>query len=355
MRGRRAFLAGLLASGAVPGVSWADAGAPSYLTAAMTSQEHYVLAGLRSDGTLAFTQPLPDRGHASAAHPTQPEAVAFARRPGTYALVLDCVTGRVTQRLTAPKGHHFYGHGAFSTDGTHLFTTENHISSGQGRIGVWARARGYARIAEFASGGIGPHEILRLPGQDVLAIANGGILTRPETGRDKLNLPTMRPNLTMMTGDGQIVDQAALPDADHQNSLRHIAAFADGRVACGFQWQGDPWASPALVGVYQPGRGLRLLDSPEPATRRLTAYVGSVAALPEGQIAVTSPRGGVVQLFDPVAGFRAQSPQTDICGIGAGPGGALATDGLGGVHQVGAGLRRLHTHGLAFDNHLVAI
>ena len=52
------------------------------------------------------------------------------------------------------------------------------------------------------SGGIGPHEILRLPGARLLAIANGGIHTRPDTGREKLNLDTMRPNLTLMDEDG---------------------------------------------------------------------------------------------------------------------------------------------------------
>lgn len=351
---RRAFLAGLLASGVTAELSWADAGGPSHLTAAMRPDGTYVLAGVRPGGALAFSQPLPGRGHAAVAHPARPEAVAFARRPGTYALVIDCVSGRVLQALAAPSEHHFYGHGAFSADGTRLFTTENHVPSGQGRIGVWARDAGYARVGDMPSGGIGPHEMLRLPGRAVLAVANGGILTRPETGRHKLNLGSMRPNLTLMREDGEILDQAALEAALHLSSLRHIAAFPDGRVACGFQWEGDPFASPALVGLYEAG-ALRLLDSPPEATRRLNAYVGSVAALPEGRIAVTSPRGGVVQIIDPMHGFLSQSPQTDICGVAASAGAGLATDGRGGVHRVTARLSRIGQHDLAFDNHLVAI
>lgn len=355
MPNRRAFLAGLLAAGMTPEVTWADAGHPSHLSAAMTLQGRYVLAGLRRDGTLAFTIPLPGRGHAAAAHPTAPEAVAFARRPGTYALLMDCVNGSVIQHLTAPQDHHFYGHGAFSADGQRLFTTENHIETGQGRIGIWSRPDGYARVGDMPSGGIGPHEMLRLPGRDVLAIANGGILTRPETGREKLNLDTMRPNLTLITEDGNPLDRATLPDALHQNSLRHIAGFADGSVACGFQWQGDPFDSPALVGLYRAGTGLHLLESPADATRRLAGYVGSVAALPGGQIAVTSPRGGVVQIFDPTLGFLSQNPQAEICGVAANGAAGLATDGLGGVHHVGQGFRHAGQHDLAFDNHLVAI
>lgn len=354
MPNRRSFLAGLLASGMSAELSWADAGGPSHLSAAMTPTGDYVLVGLRPGGELAFTQPLPGRGHAAVAHPARPEAVVFARRPGTYALVIDCVSGAALHALTAPLGHHFYGHGAFSADGALLFTTENHIASGQGRIGVWAREEGYARVGDMASGGIGPHEMLRVPGRAVLAVANGGILTRPETGREKLNLDTMRPNLTLMSEAGEITEQAALPDPLHQSSLRHIAAFTGGSIACGFQWDGDPYDSPALVALYKDG-ALRLLDSPAQAIRRLNAYVGSVAALSDGRIAVTSPRGGVVQVFDPTLGFLAQSPQADVCGVAASGGAGLVTDGLGGVHHVGERLRRISQHDLAFDNHLVAI
>ena len=81
---------------------------------------------------------------------------------------------------------------------------------GAGLIGVWARADAYHRLDEFSSGGIGPHEILRLPSGN-LAVANGGIRTHPETGRKKLNLDTMRPNLTVLSPTGGVVDVAAVP------------------------------------------------------------------------------------------------------------------------------------------------
>lgn len=352
---RRAFLAGLLATAAAPGLSWADAGAPTHLSAAMTPSAQYVLAGLRADGSLAFQLPLPARGHAAAAHPTRPEAVAFARRPGTYALVIACVSGRVTHRLDAPKGHHFYGHGTFSAGGNRLYTTENRIKDGAGRIGIWAREKGYARIGSLKSGGVGPHEMLRLPGTDTLVVANGGILTRPQTGREKLNLDTMAPNLTLMNPEGHILDQAALPNALHQNSLRHIAAGPDGDVACAFQWQGDQYDSPGLLAHYTKNQGLTLLHAPEDRIRALHGYGGSVAALRSGKIALTSPRGGVLQLYDPKAGFVSQAAQSDICGVAASAQGGLATDGLGGIHVISDVLTQRTRHRIAFDNHLIAI
>ena len=153
MASRRGFLQTALAALTLPSLTWADAGNPSYLSAAKRSDGRYELFGLDAAGQIKFSIPLPTRGHAAAAHPARPVAVAFARRPGTYAIVLDCVMGAEITRMQAPMGHHFYGHGAYSADGNTLFTTENHIETGAGIIGVWEN---YQRIGAFPSNGIAP-------------------------------------------------------------------------------------------------------------------------------------------------------------------------------------------------------
>ena len=116
-------------------MGWAAAGSPAYLAAARDPSGAYALFGLDGTGHDIFRIPLPDRGHAAAAHPTAPEAVAFARRPGRFALVIDCVKGRVAHRLDAPEGRHFYGHGAFLQGGAILATSENEIDTGKGASG----------------------------------------------------------------------------------------------------------------------------------------------------------------------------------------------------------------------------
>ena len=107
MATRRGFIAGLLAAGAIPRPSWADAGDPAYLAAAKLPSGAYNLFGLSEDGDELFSLPLPGRGHAAAAHPLRPEAVAFARRPGTFAIVLDCRSGDIEATLETPEGRHF--------------------------------------------------------------------------------------------------------------------------------------------------------------------------------------------------------------------------------------------------------
>ena len=349
MLSRRSFFAGLTAA-AVPVPAWSALGHPVALSAARLADQSFALVGLAADGAIAFSLPLSARGHAGAVHPTRAEAVVIARRPGTFALIINCASKNVAHVLSTPEGRHFYGHGVFSTNGHYLFTTENEIATGEGRIGVWDRRLGYRRVDEFASGGIGPHEIIRLP-DGHLAVANGGIRTHPETGREKLNPETMRPNLSIFTPTGTLMDQT--PSNAPKNSLRHIAADASGRIAVGYQWQGDPFDAPPLIAIYEKGAFVDLATDLED-TRGLDAYVGSVAAQADS-IFATSPRGGKIIAYQNDA-LRFSSNVPDVCGLASVPNCTLATDGHGSVFRVGAlGLERLASHRLAFDNHLVAL
>ncbi len=350
MTTRRGFLAGLLAASAVPAPTWADAGAPAFLTAAQLPDGTYVLVGLDLGGVERFRIPLPERGHAAAAHPVRPEAVAFARRPGTFAIVLDCRTGGVLARLNSPDGRHFYGHGAFDPTGDLLFTTENDFERGQGRIGIWDARHGYARVGEFASHGVGPHEIRLLP-DGSLVVANGGIDTHPETGREKLNLPTMRPNLSYVDLNGALLDQ--VEPTHHHASVRHLSVRADGSVAIGMQWQGAVHEAPALTATHRRnGPWHEMGDG-----GALNGYVGSIAFSGDGrQLAVTSPKSGVVQVFDADSGdLVLNHAQEDVCGVAATTFGLIVTDGQGDVQRLNAPPRKLASFDLAFDNHLVAI
>ncbi|MDG1470106.1 MAG: DUF1513 domain-containing protein [Ascidiaceihabitans sp.] len=351
---RRGFIAGLMATGLMPAATWADAGSPSYLSAAALPDGTFVLCGISATLEVLFQIPLPGRGHAAAAHPNRPEAVAFARRPGTFAIVFDCITHKSKAILTAPEGRHFYGHGTFSKDGDWLYTTENDYEAGQGRIGVWDVQADYARVAEFPSGGIGPHDIKRLPDSDTLVVANGGIDTHPDSGRTKLNIPTMRPNLSYLKDD-RMVDVAELPASLHKNSIRHLAVSSVGHVAFGMQWQGDTNAT-GLVGVHQRGSNPAILSAPPDATRALQGYIGSIAVGSDNAtIAVTSPRGGVVQTYDAKSGrFLRSFPSEDASGIAANTDGFITTSGLGILQRID-GSSTAHPQKLAWDNHLVSI
>ncbi|WP_424989874.1 DUF1513 domain-containing protein [Fluviibacterium sp. S390] len=349
---RRSFLA--LSAAALATPAW-SATTARFVTAASRPDKSTWLVGLSDSAEVLFQIPIPSRGHAAATHPLQAQAVAFARRPGRFAVILDCLSGRETARLSAPEGRHFYGHGAFTADGRYLLTTENDYDGPDGRIGIWDATAGYRRVDEVPSGGIGPHEIRRLP-DGGFAVANGGIQTHPDFQRAKLNLPTMQPNLTYLDPLGGIVEQVAPPAELHQNSIRHIDVDRAGRVVMALQWQGDPRQPVPLAASHRRGESLRF--HPHPDTAKLRQYGGSVAVAGDGsEFAVTGPKG------DHIVYFR---------GADAAPSGGDTLPQASGVAQMGDGLAITRTGGLTlrrngrmfdlagaenwtWDNHLVPI
>lgn len=356
MTNRRQFLAGLLATGLIPNPTWADAGNPAFLAAAGMGDGSYWLCGISADRDVLFRIALDGRGHAAAAHPTRPEAVAFARRPGLFASVIDCARGIETATLTPPSGRHFYGHGVFSQDGDWLFTTENDFENGRGMVGVWDARQGYSRVGEFASGGIGPHDIKRLPDTDTLVIANGGIDTRPDSGRTKLNIADMAPNLSYLV-DGGVVEVMSLPKNLHKNSIRHLALSDAGDVAFGMQWQGGPDSVP-LIGMHRRGGDVRLLMATQDEARNLKGYVGSITfSADQGAIVVTSSPGGRVQFYGVADGQLQRDIETpDASGVAVQAGRLIVSAGTGDLYLVGRDAPAAkHVPGFLWDNHLIAV
>jgi hypothetical protein len=345
---RRAFMA-TLAAACAPRLTWAEVGNPAFLAAGKESGG-FVLHGLSVTGESLFRIALPGRGHAAAAHPERAEAVAFARRPGTFALVIDCGSGAIRHRVTPPDGLQFNGHGAFSTDGTVLMTSEVVAETSEGRIGLWD-TEAYTRLTDWPSHGIGPHEIRLLP-DGRLAVANGGIQTDP-VDRTKLNLPEMRPNLSLLADDGRLLDQIELPDL-RQNSIRHLALCAKG-IAFAMQWEGDPTEPVPQLGLWTPGQTPVLCHPREEEAFAMQGYAGSIAAT-GSHILVTSPKGGAAMVFGADGSHVATHHRADLCGVASHLDSFILTDGLGAVWTVrDAGLQPLASGTTLWDNHLVAL
>lgn len=294
-----------------------------------TGSEYYASL-FDGNGDILLNIPLPGRGHGIISSPTKEQAIVFARRPGTYAYSVDLTSGEIAHEITATAGRHFYGHGAISTNGKHLYTSENDIEGGTGIIGVRDSENGYALIAAYPSGGIGPHEIGLMPDGETLAIANGGILTKPELGRAKLNLDTMVPSLALMNRHtGNIQTNIQLAPEHHQLSIRHMSISPAG-LALALQYEGPKSHHMPLLARFD-GSSLKLIDMPQPLARAMRNYAGSITHDPSGQIiALACPRGNLISFWDANT-FSALGTQSirDVCGIAPGnhPGEFLITGG----------------------------
>ena len=243
---------------------------------------------------------LPSRAHQVFKHPFKPLICVVGRRPGRYLLLVHTNTGELIQTITPSQGHHFYGHGLFSHDGRYLVTTENHIATGEGRINVRDSETGFSIVKQYSSGGIGPHEIKLMPDGKTLVVANGGIKTHPDKGREKLNLDTMRPSLAYIDMlSGQLLEEYALPEYLHQLSIRHIDVNQHDQVVVAMQYQGDKTDQVPLLATHRRGQEIRPLKAPVNTYLAMKHYCGSVCFGATGNIAAaTSPKGDRVTIWD---------------------------------------------------------
>ncbi|ENO88653.1 DUF1513 domain-containing protein [Thauera linaloolentis] len=287
----------------------ADTAPPSLLTCwsdspTRPSEFHAGLLGVQSPALA-----LPARGHDIAWHPSADgSAVVVARRPGDFLVRWHVPTGVEVARFEADDESRFEGHIAFRPDGRVLYATETDLITGDGRIGVFD-ALSLERLDAWPCGGVGPHAVEWMA-DGRLAVAVGGILTLPETGRVKRNLASMDPSLTFLDpGDGQLLSQHRLPDAFM--SVRHIAQDAGGGVAVSLQNEGRT-ARPLFA--LLDGRQLRYGEADADLIERCGDYAGDIIAS-NGGFAVSCTRAGVTATWSADGKAQAVFATRRVCAM----------------------------------------
>ncbi|MEJ8474873.1 DUF1513 domain-containing protein [Roseibium algae] len=373
---RRAFLTGLggltaltatgLSKGAMAEglLNPAFLGTPLFASARREANGNYALAIIDDAGQDVARVPLPSRGHGMAVSPDKRRLMAFARRPGTFALLIDPFEQTKPKILTSIAGRHFYGHGCFSADGRLVYAVENDYEAVRGVIGVYdVSGREIRRLGEFETGGIGPHDLLLTDHGRTLVVANGGIQTHPEKPRQKLNIDTMAPSVAFINIEtGDILVRHALTKDLHQLSLRHMAKDGQGQVWIGGQYEGDDGRTPPLVARMTLDDAPRLTEIPGTIGADLDGYIGSVVANASGDtIATSAPRGGKILFWSAATGDLIGTQDViDGCGLAPIDDRAfLISDGTGGLSYLEDPTSRpdvlARPAGVAWDNHMFAL
>lgn len=369
---RRELLSGALAAGVLPltrGAGFAAAATPDVLYAAARAEadgsHSAVLFTPEGDAARLL---LPGRGHDVTFRPGTRDCAIFARRPGTFAGVFSAEPGRAPVWFASGPGRHFDGHGVYSGDGRLLFSSENDFTGDESRgvIGVRDAGADYARIGEFASAGMDPHDMALLSDGRTLVVANGGIETDPETGRIPLNLATMEPSLAYIdTRTGDVLERHVLAPSLHQLSIRHLAVAAGDLVVFGCQYEGPAADFPPLLGFHRRGEAPVLVAAPGASHTRMKNYIGSVAADSAGGIiAASAPKGGLITFWDAATRrYLGETRLADGCGVVGEerPGGFLISSGTGQMVEhlpldgVSRGLSFPGWAGTHWDNHIARI
>ncbi len=259
------------------------------------------------------------RGHSIGVNPNKNNSlVLFGRRPSRLLMRFDINKEQMIKKLECEPKRYFFGHGCFSPDGKKLFTSEASLDTGKGIIGV-RDADSLVKVAEFSSNGIGPHEIKLMPDGKTLVVANGGILTHPNTGRKKLNLAFMHSNLSYLELEtGNLIEEVSV--SEPKASIRHIDVSTDGTVALAIQMQRQVSGHNrvvSLAGSHKQKNDILLFDGPENLIIKMNDYVGSVAINSTNRVAgFTSPKGNLVAFWHIDRGsFVGYHRLQDVCGI----------------------------------------
>jgi uncharacterized protein len=350
-------------------------GQPLMLSAASDANDkHWVLGFTLTEtgATEVFRSALPERAHHIPVNQQFGFFVVVARRPGTWLSLGDLATGTIFREFRVPADRHVFGHGIFAADGRQFYTTESDFEDQQGdngRVVVWdvsgeGSSANLTRVKEFPSYGVGPHELLLMPDNETLVIANGGIRTHPSHDRDNLNVDTMLPSLVYLDRQsGELLEQQFLPQEFHQASIRHLDVNSAGRVILGMQFEGEPFLEVPLVATHQRGEPLRLLLAPAEVQVQMKQYVGSIRYAEDGRHFVAScPVGNLLTFWDGDTGTMVNSIRArDGCGVCATETGFVFSTGTGRLADIdlASGVVTEHEEPqlrqLFWDNHLSAV
>ncbi|MEM7432885.1 MAG: DUF1513 domain-containing protein [Pseudomonadota bacterium] len=333
-----------------------------FVSAATTVGGDHAVAGIDTTGELLFTTPIGFRGHEVVVTPDRESAIVVGRRPRTQAVRIRLDDGAVVDRFATDSNRHFYGHGVFTEDGKYFLTSENDFDNRRGVITI-RDADSLHVVEEFDSFGTGPHEMRWLSDGRTLAVANGGIETHPASGREKLNIDSMQPNLVFInTQNGALIHK--VEPRYRQNSVRHIDLLGDDRVVVGMQQEDGSATDRLLVAVADRDDTMQSLAMPPADLRELAQYTASVCVdAGTGHAIATCPRGNRVSFWQARHGqYRGAVRIADAAGI------CVDTEYQHFVVTTGRGLvyrfrcdnfesagQPVRISGISWDNHLTAV
>ncbi len=225
--------------------------------------------------------------HGIAIDPRDPCRIVAFEKIGPGCCEIDLASGTLTRTILPTEDRWFYGHGAFSADGSLLYSTETVNSRESGVIGV-RDAQTFKYLGEFPTHGENPHDCHLIDNGTVLLVANGG----GALGTD------LKPCVTYVDIESRrLLERLELDD--ERFNTGHLSLSAGGTlVVVSAPRKG---LTPQDLGAVSMRRGrepLRVRREPAEVAARMTGESLSVEAHePTGVAAVTHSLGTMVSFW----------------------------------------------------------
>ena len=137
---------------------------------------------------------VPDEVHLAVMYPDNKSILVNSRKPSA-SLLKYSLNGELIAELKPLRNQHFEGHAIFSIDEKYLYVTASDFQQGSGKL-LKLNSHDLSLVEMYDTGGIGPHELV-WQAPNIIAIANTGVLTHPDSGRDILNLESIQSNVVL--------------------------------------------------------------------------------------------------------------------------------------------------------------
>jgi hypothetical protein len=219
-------------------------------------------------------------------NPQNINRLAIFEKRGPGACEYDLNERKVVRYIPGASGRYFYGHGAYSIDGSLLYSTETMLKTKDGVIAL-RDADTLKILGEFPSYGKEPHECKLIDGGQTMVVTNGGGNMQGETpnvayidmNSEKLLEKVELTNARLNTGHFSVSDTG---------SLVVVSAPREGL------------SNQHLGGVSIRPRGdyMESIASPLAVTQRMKGEALSVVIHPDaGLAAVTHPDSNMVTIW----------------------------------------------------------
>lgn len=252
-----------------------------------TGNIHFVLSMINpvtKERDLAEMRFLPHGIHRK---PTDNYHLAIFEKQGPGACEFDLNTRSVVRTIKPLKNRHFYGHGTYSKDGRHLYSTESFLDTLDGVITI-RDSETLAHVGDFPSYGKEPHECKLIDGGKTLIVTNGG-------GSIKGDAPCIS---YIDIASQRLLEKIELTNA--RLNTGHLAVSEQGDlIVASAPRRGMGRHALGGVSIRPRGSDIHSVSNPQDIINNMFGEALSVAIHNESGIAaVTHPGGNMVTLWN---------------------------------------------------------
>lgn len=251
---------------------------------------HFAQLDMDRPGDRPTTTPLDFLAHGLVRSPHDEHLFLLFEKHGPGCCAYDASAREVRNVITTRPNRQFYGHGAFSPDGSKLYCTETDLEDQhKGYIAV-RDGKDFSYLGDFPTHGVAPHDCMLRDDGKTLVITNGG---------SPVGTSAFAPAVTWVDVEtGRLVREE--PVTHDRINTGHLAMTTDGGLAVvSAPREGLPKDGEGGISLRGPQGTLTTIRAPADTVSLMLGETLSVAIHePSGVVAATNPEGHILTFWN---------------------------------------------------------